>query len=147
VNDATGHDAVAFYLAYLHPLWMLATIGLALMTLRAGLALRSARRRGQRRSGASYRRHLKLAKPTLLLLMLGFAAGLASSVGLRGWSAFGSAHGIVASIALCLFGTTGFLGHRLERGQSHSPDAHGILALLSILAALTAFGTGFVLLP
>jgi hypothetical protein len=147
VNDATGHDALSFYLAYVHPVWMLATIALALITLRAGLELRGARRRGQRRSAASYRAHLKLAKPTLLLLGVGFLAGVASSVGLRGWSAFASAHGLVALSALGLFAATGILGHRLERGISRSPDLHGILALLSILAATAAFGTGFILLP
>ncbi len=126
---------------------MLLSLALALVALRAGLRLRSARRRGVRMPAAAYRRHLRLAKPALALLVLGFAGGLASSVWLRGWDAFASAHGIVASAALALFLATGALGWRLEHGRSRAAELHGRLALLSVLAAAAAFGTGLVLLP
>jgi hypothetical protein len=49
---------------------MLASLALAAATLRAGLALRRARRLGQRRSAAAYRRHIRLAKPTLAMVPL-----------------------------------------------------------------------------
>jgi len=145
--DPTGHDPLAFYLAYLHPLWMLGSLTLVALTLRAGLALRRARRLGQRRSAAHYRRHLRLAKPTLLCVTLGFAAGIASSVGLRGWDALHTAHGAVAVAALALFLTTGALGRRLERGKSRAVEWHARLALLAVLLAAAALGTGLVLLP
>ena len=147
LGDRTGHDAVAFYLAYLHPAWMLLSLGLAALALRAGLALRRARRLGQRRTADAYRRHVRLAKPALLLLALGFALGLASSVGLRGWSALGTAHGAVASAALAAFLATGALGRALERGTSRAVEWHARLAALSLLLAAAALGTGFVLLP
>ena len=126
---------------------MLLSLAVAVAALRAGLALRRARRRGQRRSAEAYRRHLRLAKPALVMLGLGFGAGLASSVGLRGWGAFGTAHGAVASAALVTFLATGTLGWRLEHGQSRAVEWHARLAALSVLLAAAALGTGFVLLP
>ncbi len=147
VDDATGYDSVSFYLAHVHPVWMLASIALSVATLRAGLRLRAARRRGLRRSADHYRGHLRLAKLTIVMLWLGFAAGLASSVFLRGWDALGTAHGFVGSTALALFTATAILGRRLERGTARDPEIHGWSGLLSVLAAAAAFGTGLVLLP
>jgi len=147
LGDPTGQDPLAFYLAYVHPAWMLGSLALAGAALRAGLALRRARRLGQRHSAEAYRRHLRLAKPALVLLAVGFCAGLASSVGLRGWSAFGTAHGAVACAALATFLATGTLGWRLERGISRAVEWHARLAALSVLLAAAALGTGFVLLP
>ncbi len=147
MDDATGYDSLSFYLAHVHPLWMLTSIALSVMTLRAGMRLRNARRRGVRKNPADYRAHLKLAKPTILLLWLGFAAGLASAVFLRGWDAFGSAHGIVSSVALATFTATAVLGRCLELGRVRDPELHALLGLFSVLAAIAAFGTGFVLLP
>ena len=126
---------------------MLLSLVLAAATLRAGLALRRARRLGQRRSAEAYRRHLRLAKPALVLIVLGFAGGLVSSVWLRGWSAFETAHGLVASAALATFLATGTLGWRLEHGASHAVEWHARLAALAVLLAAAAIGTGFVLLP
>jgi hypothetical protein len=126
---------------------MLLSLALAAAALRAGLALRRARRLGQRRSADVYRRHLRLAKPTLVMLVLGFAAGLASSVLLRGWDAFGTAHGLVTSAALASFLATGAIGRRMERGRSRAVEWHARLAALSVLLAAAALGTGFVLLP
>jgi hypothetical protein len=145
--DPTGHDPLAFYLAYLHPLWMLGSLALAAATLRAGLLLRRARRRGQGRSAADYRRHLRLAKPTLFCVAIGFAGGIASSVMLRGWEALATAHGAIAVAALTLFLATGALGRRLERGQSRAVEWHARLAAVAVLAAAAALGTGLVLLP
>jgi hypothetical protein len=145
--DPTGHDPLAFYLAYLHPLWMLGSLELAAATLRAGLRLRRARRLGQRRSAAAYRRHLRLAKPTLFCVTLGFAAGIASSVLVRGWDALGTAHGWIAVAALVAFLATGLLGWRMERGRSRAVEWHARLAALAVLLAAAAIGTGLVLLP
>jgi hypothetical protein len=145
--DPTGLDPVAFYLAYLHPLWMLASLALTAATLRAGLALRRARRLGQRRSAAAYRRHIRLAKPTLAMVVLGFAGGIASSLWLRGWQALESAHGLVACAALAAFLSTGALGRRLERGARDGIEWHARLAACAVLLAAAAIGTGLVLLP
>lgn len=145
--DPTGHDSLAFALAYLHPLWMLGSLALAIATLRAGLALRRARRLGQRRNPADYRRHLRLAKPTLVAISLGFVGGIASSIWLRGWEALASTHGAIAVAALLTFLATGALGRRLERGDRTRLEWHARLAGVATLLAAAAIGTGFVLLP
>jgi len=146
--DPTGHDPILRLLAYAHPLWMLASLTLAFLALRSGLRMRSARRRsGARRDPKERTRHLRLAKTALAMLLLGFSAGLASAVWLRGWEIFHTAHAFVSSTALLGFLTTGVLGRRLERGHQSVRELHGLLALLSTLLAVAAFGTGFVLLP
>ena len=73
--------------------------------------------------------------------------GLIQALYLRGWSAFGTAHAWLASLALALFATTALLGRRLERGDRSRADTHALLAGLSLLAGVAAFGAGFVLLP
>ena len=144
---STGQSTLAFYLAHAHPLFMLAALVLALLALRAGLSLRRARRLGARRDGRAYARHLRLAKLAVTLLPLGFAAGIASSVLLRGWSALGSAHGWISSSALALFLAAAFFGRKLERRTSEARDTHALLGLLGALCAAAALVSGFVLLP
>ena len=132
---------------------MLASIALGAATLRSGLRLRSARRRGLRRPPGAMRQHLRRAKPTLVLLALGFTLGPASALWLRGWEPFETAHAWLSSLALLLFLATGILGHALERGRvrralrPRAVEVHGLLGVLSLLAAAAAFGSGFVLLP
>lgn len=126
---------------------MLAGVLLSLLTLRAGLRLRSARRRGVRADPADYRRHLRLARPTLALLLIGFASGPLSAFWLRGWTLFETAHAYASVFAMLLFCATGLLGRVLRKGARGYSEAHALLGLLSVLAAALAFGTGFVLLP
>jgi len=147
VPDPTGHDPLALALAYVHPAWMAGSLVLAAVTLRAGLALRRARRLGQRRSASDYRRHLRLARPTLGVVAVGYALGIASSIGLRGWSALATAHGALASAALLAFLGTGWIGRRLERGDRTLLEWHARLAALAVLLAAASIGTGLVLLP
>lgn len=137
--------------AYGHPAWMLVALGLAVLTLRAGMRLRTQRqRRGVREArprAELLRAHLRLAKPTVVILLLGFIAGPISAVWLRGWAPFGKLHAWLGLVAAVLFGTAAWLGHRLEKGESTAPDAHGWTALLALLAAAITAVAGFVLLP
>jgi hypothetical protein len=146
-QDLAAQGGAAFYLAYAHPLFMLAALALAGLALRAGFALRSARRLGARRDGRGYARHLALAKLAVALLPLGFAAGIASAVLLRGWDALGSAHGWISSATLALFLAAAFVGRRLERRSGGAPDTHALLAVLAALCAAASLFSGFVLLP
>lgn len=147
MTGPAGQEALSRWLAYGHPLWMLAAISLAALALRSGLALRSARRRGARRSPAELRRHLALAKPAIALVLAGFAAGPLSMVFLRGREPFGTAHGWIGAAALGLFVAAALLGRRLEHGRGRPLDAHAVLATLAVLAAAVAALAGFVLLP
>ncbi|MBM4383722.1 MAG: DUF4079 family protein [Deltaproteobacteria bacterium] len=146
-NDLAAQGGAAYWLAYAHPAFMLAALGLALAALRLGLGLRSSRRLGARRDGRAYARHLRLAKLAVTLLPLGFAAGVASAVLLRGWSALGSAHGRISSAALVLFLGAALFGRKLERGAKDAHDTHALLAVLAALCAAASIFTGFVLLP
>jgi membrane associated rhomboid family serine protease len=149
VSDPTGHDALARWLAYAHPLWMIASLVLATLALRAGLALRRARRGRRPRERAALRRHARLGKAAVVLVVLGYAGGLVSMALLRGREVFGTAHAFAASVALALFAVTGVLGVRLERrmGLRRPVDLHAYLALAAILAGALSLATGFVLLP
>src|SRR5690606_33809661 len=89
VNDLATHESWARLLAYAHPLWMLAALGLAALALRSGLGLRSARRRRQRRSPAALRRHVALAKPAIAAVAIGFVGGPLSLAVWAGRGPFG----------------------------------------------------------
>jgi hypothetical protein len=126
---------------------MLLSLGLAGAAWRAGMHLRAVRRRRARPLPGDRQRHLRLARPAVVLIALGFAGGPASMLLLRGEDAFSTAHSAVAALALLLFVAAALLGHRLERGVHTAREAHAIVATLALLAAAAALGTGFVLLP
>jgi len=126
---------------------MLVSITLAVLTLRAGLALRRARRRREPRDPKLRRRHLRLAKPAVALVLAGFVGGPISAVVLRDWQAFASFHGKLGLAVAALFLAAAVLGRRIERGRASAFEAHAWLGALAVLgAALTAIA-GFVLLP
>jgi hypothetical protein len=147
VTDPAAHEGLARWLAYAHPVWMLAALALSALALRSGLALRSARRRGVRREPGERRRHLARAKPAVAMLVIGFAGGPLSMAFLRGREPFGTAHAWIGTLALALFVAAAVLGRRLEHGRGRSLDAHAALAVLAALTAAAAALTGFVLLP
>jgi hypothetical protein len=126
---------------------MMASLAVAAAALRAGLRLRRARQRGERHRPGDRRRHLRLAKTALVLLSVGFVAGPASAVWLRGWDPFSTLHAWAALLALTLFAATGWLGRQLERGALARRELHAALGLLAVLVAVAALLTGLVLLP
>jgi hypothetical protein len=126
---------------------MLTALSLAALALRSGLALRRARLRGRPGRAADRRAHLRVAKPAVVLLLVGFPLGPLSAVYLRGLEPLGTLHAAVALLAAALFAATGWLGRALERGALARRDAHAALALAALLAGAAAFATGFVLLP
>jgi hypothetical protein len=147
VNDPAAHDALARWLAYAHPAWMAASIALAAAALRSGIRLRRGRQRRARRGPDDLRRHLRLAKPAVMMIFVGFAGGPASMWWLRGREPFDTAHALAGCTALVLFAGAAAMGRRLERRRGRPLDAHAALALLAVLAAGVAAVTGFVLLP
>jgi hypothetical protein len=125
---------------------MLASLALAILALRAGLAMRKRRTRGLGPKSGLMRRHLALAKPAVGLVLVGFGGGVVSAVMLRSWEPFDSLHGLVGLVVAALFALTGYAGQRAARGRGGA-GTHGLLGLSAVLlAALTAFA-GFVLLP
>lgn len=126
---------------------MLVSIALAVLTLRAGLALRRARLGRAPRSPELRRRHLRLAKPAVVLVLIGFVGGPVSAIWLRGWEPFTSFHGLLGLAVALLFAAAALLGRRLERGRSRAFEAHARLGALAVLGAAIAAVAGFVLLP
>jgi membrane protein implicated in regulation of membrane protease activity len=126
---------------------MLAGLALAGASLRLGLRMRGRRQRGERPEPGLLRRHLRVAKPAVAMIAVGFAAGPVSAVWLRGWEPFATSHAWLGLACLLLFLATALLGRRLERGDRRPLDAHGLLGALSLFAAAIAAVAGFTLLP
>ena len=133
------------WLAYLHPIAMVAVLGLGLVVLLEGLQIRRARVLRQRYDN---RRHRRFARVFVLLVGAGFAAGLASMAFLRGKPVFGSVHALLTSTALLGFVIGGTLGLSLERNlRSPLRGLHAITASIGLLLGLAAFVAGFAILP
>jgi hypothetical protein len=126
---------------------MVLALALCALALRAGLTLRRARLGLARRTPALRRRHLRVAKPAVALLLCGFAGGPASALWLRDWTPFGTFHAWLGLLAAGLFAAAAVLGHRIEGGRSRAFDRHALLGGLAVLAAAVAAVAGLVLLP
>ncbi len=126
---------------------MVGSILLAVAALRAGLALRRSRRGLARRDPAQRRRHLRLSKPAVWLILVGFAGGPLSMALFRGREPFGTVHAWLGVAAAGCFAATAVLGWRLEHGRGRAHDGHALLGALAVLAAAVAAVAGFVLLP
>lgn len=120
---------------------------LILVALRAGLSLRRVRRGGSARNPRARVRHLRFAKPGVLLVAVGFLGGPASMIWLRDRQPFDTAHALFGATALLLFSAAAWLGRNLERGRGNRRDAHALLGVLGVLVAALAAVAGFDLLP
>jgi len=126
---------------------MVASILLCGVAFRAGLALRRTRVRRKRRTRELLRAHLRVAKPAVILVAIGFAAGPVSALWLRDWTPMSTFHSWLGLVAFGLFVCAGVLGRRLERGRGRPVEAHAVSGGLAILFAAVAAVAGFVLLP
>src|SRR5262245_54156801 len=112
---------------------MAVAIALAALALRAGLWLRRSRLGPVRRTPAMRRRHLRLAKPGVALVLVGFVGGPISAAWLRDWAPFGSFHAWLGVLAAGLLAAAALVGRRLERGRSRAFDLHALLGGLGLL--------------
>jgi hypothetical protein len=136
---------------------MVVALGLLVLALRAGLRIRRARharlagarpRAGKLSASDLLRAHLRIAKPAIVVVLIGFVAGPASSFWLRGWDPFEKLHSWLGLAAAGLFVATALLGRRLEqRRRGARAGLHGLLGLLGVLAAALTAMAGMVLLP
>ena len=134
------------WLVWVHPVLMTALLALALATLREGLRIRRGRIVGRR---ADSRRHRRLGRLAVPLLILGFGAGLASMAWLRPAEPLAeSVHFRLALPAVVGLAAGGFFGLRLERGaRGATRGLHAWLAALGLLLGLAAGVAGFAILP
>ena len=120
---------------------------LAVAALRLGLRVRRARTAMKPPPRGTRQAHLRIAKPAVLCIGVGFLAGPASAIWLRGWDPIGTFHGVIGMLAAGLFAGVALYGRRLERGAADARSAHAWLAAAAMLAAGVAAIAGFVLLP
>jgi hypothetical protein len=126
---------------------MVVSLGLAVMALRAGMQMRRRRGSGQRGDADLIRRHIRLARPAVVMVSIGFLGGVVSAIWLREWDSFHTFHAWLGLLAVALFGAAGTLGVSLMKGRRDRLQAHGIAGLLAVLVAAVASVAGFVLLP
>jgi hypothetical protein len=134
-------------LAFVHPAWMLTSLGMAIATARLGLVIRRRRLGGQAVGSTLRRRHLRLGIASLVAIAAGFSMGPVSMTLLRDRPAFDSFHSMLGIIVLGLFAWTGWSGRALLRGNPEARDIHRFAAASSLGAALLSAVAGFILLP
>jgi len=126
---------------------MIGSLLTAALALRAGLSLRRARAARRPPPRGARQLHLRLARPAVVCLCVGFAAGIASGIWLRGFTPLTSFHGLLGCAALACFLLAARMGARLERGDATARELHARLAASALLLAVAAAIAGFVLLP
>jgi len=92
---------------------MILGITLAFVAMRAGLKLRRARTQGGRRTRTMRDAHLRLAKPAVIVVAVGFLGGIVSAYFLRGWTPFENFHGWLGLAVAGLFVAAAVVGHRI----------------------------------
>src|SRR5262245_56896478 len=124
---------------------MVAVLALALFVLRDGLQIRRGR---LLRRPFDARRHRRLARVVVVLVIAGFGAGLGSMAWLRGKAVFDSVHAWLATGSLVGFSAGGRLGLALER-RLRGPlrSWHAVTASVGLLLGLAAALAGFAILP
>ncbi len=130
---------------------MILSLVMIVLALRAGLRLRQQRQGRhsavERPRGQLLAAHLRLAKPAVILVLVGFVAGPISAVWLRDFGPFSTFHGWLGLLAAALFALAAFWGHALETGRSRDAGLHGMTAGVALLVAALGAVAGFVLLP
>jgi len=134
-------------LAFAHPAWMVASLGLAIATARLGLEIRRRRSKSEPPGAELRARHLRFGKISIAMVVAGFIAGPPSMLFLRDRPWFESFHGILGLIVLGLFLWTGASGRSLAKGNQEARDIHRIAAFSAILSSLLSAIAGFTLLP
>jgi len=129
---------------------MLFGLALAAIALRAGFRMRRLRTRGAKPEPGLLAAHLRVARPAVPLLLVGFLGGPLSALFLRDWTPFGSFHAWLGLAVATFLGTAGWLGLRMQRGRlrrDRGAGLHGLLGTLGMLFGALAAAAGMVLLP
>jgi hypothetical protein len=147
VTGAALASGARGWLAYGHPAWMIAALGMCLFALRIGLAIRRARRARRPPPSGARARHLRIAKIGVTFALVGFALGPLSVALLRDWTPMSSFHSLLGGIAAVLFAGAALQGRRLERGDRAARNVHALLGGAAVSIALVAAIAGFALLP
>jgi hypothetical protein len=146
-------------LPYLHPLWQIGAIAVALWTLSLGLRMRASRRRLSDLSGGGpappagrrrlVERHARAGLAFVSAIATGYVGGPLLLGLARGKPVFESAHAFFATLTLAVLATGGALGYRLWRGSagSRERDLHAYCMGLGLLLCIVSAMLGLGLLP
>jgi hypothetical protein len=149
-------------LPYLHPLWQLAALALAVWTFSLGLRMRALRRRARgvgdfrlaanarkQRRESLRRRHVRSGLVFLAAIAAGYAGGPLILGLARDEAVFESAHAFFATLTLGVVTAGGLLGYRLWRGRGapRDRDLHAYCMGLGIFLGIVAAMLGLGLLP
>jgi hypothetical protein len=135
------------WVSFVHPVVSTAGLVLCWLALRLGLAAREARLKRPAQVESARGRHLRLARPSVLLILLSFPMGLGSAVFVRDLKPLDTAHGWLAAGATACFLATAVLGATLAKGDPKRRGPHVALSLLGSFLGLIAGLTGIELLP
>ncbi len=145
-------------LPYLHPLWQIGALSVALWTLSLALRMRVLRRQsraGQKKGAetpsraALVERHARAGLTFLGVIAVGYTGGPLILGLAREKPVFESAHAFFATLALLVLAGGGSLGWRLRRGRG-SPrdrDLHVYCMGLGLFLVIVAAMLGLGLLP
>ena len=126
---------------------MTGALTVAWLAFRSGMTLRRTRQQGGTAGAAVRRRHLRLGRPAVLLVLIGAIGGPLSAWWLRSWTPFQTFHAWAGLACLAAFLFLAVAGLRLERGELAVRPLHARVALLAVLLAALSAISGFVLLP
>jgi hypothetical protein len=137
-------------LPYLHPLWQIGALIVALWTLALGLRMRALRRRRSWHLRALLvDRHARGGLAFVSALLVGYAAGPLTLALVRDEPVFESGHAFFATLVLLPLLVGSGLGLRLWRGVGapRERELHAFCMTLGLLLALIALIFGLDLLP
>jgi hypothetical protein len=135
------------WVSYIHPAISAVGLVLAWVTMQRGLVLRDARVKKKPVPTGAVGRHLGLARPAVIVLVLSSGAGLASAVFARGFKPLNTGHGWLALAATAGFIGTGLIGTGLTRDRNKRRGLHVAFSLLGLGMGFIAALTGIELLP
>jgi len=147
VGDPGGAVTLERWLVYGHPLWMILALSLCVAALRIGLGIRRARAAKRPPARGARARHLRVAKPAVALVLVGFALGPVSVWWLRDWTPGSTFHALLGGLAAVLFAGAALQGRALEKGDAGARGLHALLGGAALALGLAAAVAGFVLLP
>jgi cytochrome bd-type quinol oxidase subunit 2 len=135
------------WVSFIHPAIAAVGLVLAFMSMRRGLVIRDARVKRQPVPALAPRRHVSLARPAVILLVVSFGLGLLSAVFLRGFKPLDTTHGWLALAAAVCFAGTGLIGTGLTKDKAKRRGLHVAFSLLGLMIGFVAALTGIELLP
>jgi cytochrome bd-type quinol oxidase subunit 2 len=135
------------WVSFIHPAIAATGLVLAFISVQRGLVIRDARVKKRPTPAGAPSRHVSLARPAVIVLLVSFCLGLASAVFVRGFKPMDTTHGWLALASAVGFAGTGLIGTGLTKDKSKRRGLHVACSLLGLALGFIAALTGIELLP